>query len=77
MDLIPKATSRNPVKGTWRQAVVNGENTATLFCPACGQESSLDRHAINTTGVVLPMFECPNQKCQYEAPITLENWEGD
>lgn len=62
--------------GVWRGATRDGERTATMSCPECGEVASLSNHEIAPNGDVSPSVVCPHEGCGFHRYVTLEGW-GD
>lgn len=63
------------VRGTWRRfETVEGEISASVTCPKCGLNGTLEDHKISETGEVSPSLECPNPKCDFHDHVQLEDW---
>lgn len=59
--------------GTWLPVVIDGEHTARVTCPKCGQPGSLADHQIMRDGAVRPSVVCPHE-CVFHDWIRLEGW---
>lgn len=45
-------------------------------CPQCNRLSSIGRkiHAVNYTGHITPLSNCPHPGCGFSEDVTLEDW---
>jgi len=59
--------------GHWTDVTRDGQQTAKIACPDCGQEGTLDprEHGILGDGEVVPSVVCD---CGYHENITLRDW---
>lgn len=65
-----------PGAGEWKPAALgNGDRTALVGCPACGQVGSLSQHDIGPDGEVNPSLVCPADGCDFHEHIELEGWD--
>lgn len=73
---IPRAGAVWPSAGTWSPRIVDGQPTASLACPKCGNAGSLSTHRISATGVVQPSVGCNNSECDFHDHVVLEEWKA-
>ena len=76
MVTIPRAGKWPPDRGQWFPAAIDGQRTARLTCPECGESYLLDHH-ISAEGVVTPSVDCPTKDCSWHVHVQLEGWERD
>ncbi len=72
MELL-KSTAMRPDEGEWTERHTNGERTARIRCPGCGEFGSLENHEIAADGSVSPSVVCPTD-CGFHELVKLENW---
>lgn len=64
-------------KGTWFPTrLADGQRSAMLVCPTCGQPASLSNHVIEADGSVTPSVVCPYE-CPFHEFIQLADWFDD
>ncbi len=65
-----------PFRGRWRCHKKEGKRFAALCCPNCGEVYAVGHmtHAISSTGLVTPAFECIASGCGFHEAIRLKDW---
>ena len=63
-------------KGTWLRVVLDGQATARIGCPTCGECPALGDHEIAPDGTVTPSAVCPTG-CGFHEHVKLEGWEPE
>jgi len=62
-------------RGQWKPVKKSdGDRTATLQCPTCGQFGGLLDHKIQEGGKVHPSVVCPYNNCNFHDYVKLEGW---
>ncbi len=72
-----RASTAWPKPGEYIQVLYDGEPTARIGCPDCGQSGILD-HEIADDGSVTPSIQCASHGCTYhESGCVLVGWVAD
>lgn len=78
MIILPKGERNqnwNLPKGTWKRVKKSDGNfSAMIACPECGQEGSISNHAITPDGTVTPSVVCGYDKCTFHDYVKLDGW---
>lgn len=63
-------------KGKWQPITSDGEKTALIYCPNCGdfKASLAGTHKISEEGIVTPSLVCGNGDCDFHEHIKLQGW---
>jgi hypothetical protein len=61
-------------RGTWFPLIADDQKTATVTCPDCGLQGTLESHKIHEDGRVSPSVNCPDPECSWHVWIRLEGW---
>lgn len=63
-------------RGTWFPLIADDEKSATVCCPDCGLQGSLEMHTIHDDGRVSPSIDCPDPDCGFHEWVQLEGWNA-
>jgi len=62
-------------KGMWLPVKIDGQLSARIGCPKCGESPSLFDHTIGADGTVTPSAVCPVKGCDFHEFVKLVGWK--